>query len=44
MWVDFCLVAINENAQTEAAIGKKWVNYWLHGEFLMSRITNIGLF
>jgi cysteinyl-tRNA synthetase len=24
----------NEIAQTEAAIGKKWVNYWLHGEFL----------
>ena len=25
----------NEIAQTEAATGKKWVNYWLHGEFLI---------
>ncbi len=25
----------NEIAQTEAATGKKWVNYWLHGEFLV---------
>jgi cysteinyl-tRNA synthetase len=25
----------NEIAQTEAATGKKWVNYWLHGEFLL---------
>ena len=25
----------NEIAQSEAAIGKKWVNYWLHGEFLI---------
>jgi cysteinyl-tRNA synthetase len=24
----------NEIAQTEAATGKKWVNYWLHNEFL----------
>lgn len=24
----------NEIAQSEAAIGKKWVNYWIHGEFL----------
>ncbi|HAL18945.1 MAG TPA: cysteine--tRNA ligase, partial [Spirochaetaceae bacterium] len=26
----------NEIAQSEAATGKKWVNYWLHGEFLLS--------
>ncbi|MCL2294122.1 MAG: cysteine--tRNA ligase [Spirochaetes bacterium] len=25
----------NEIAQTEAATGKKWVNYWLHAEFLV---------
>ncbi|MCP5513889.1 MAG: cysteine--tRNA ligase [Spirochaetales bacterium] len=25
----------NEIAQSEAASGKKWVNYWLHGEFLV---------
>jgi len=25
----------NEIAQAEAATGKKWVNYWLHGEFLV---------
>lgn len=25
----------NEIAQTEGATGKKWVNYWLHGEFLI---------
>jgi cysteinyl-tRNA synthetase len=25
----------NEIAQTEAVTGKKWVNYWLHGEFLL---------
>ena len=25
----------NEIAQTEAATGKTWVNYWLHGEFLL---------
>jgi len=25
----------NELAQSEAAIGHKWVNYWLHGEFLV---------
>jgi cysteinyl-tRNA synthetase len=24
----------NEIAQSEAVTGKKWVNYWLHGEFL----------
>jgi cysteinyl-tRNA synthetase len=24
----------NEIAQSEGATGKKWVNYWLHGEFL----------
>ncbi|MBL7086218.1 MAG: cysteine--tRNA ligase [Candidatus Cloacimonetes bacterium] len=27
----------NEIAQSEAATGKKWVNYWLHGEFLIFR-------
>jgi cysteinyl-tRNA synthetase len=25
----------NELAQTEAATGRKWVSYWLHGEFLI---------
>lgn len=25
----------NEIAQSEAATGKKWVNYWLHSEFLL---------
>jgi len=25
----------NEIAQSETATGKKWVNYWLHGEFLL---------
>jgi cysteinyl-tRNA synthetase len=25
----------NEIAQSEAATGRKWVNYWLHGEFLL---------
>lgn len=25
----------NEIAQSEAATGKKWVHYWLHGEFLL---------
>ncbi len=25
----------NEIAQSEAATGKQWVNYWLHGEFLV---------
>jgi len=25
----------NEIAQAEAATGKKWVNYWVHGEFLV---------
>ena len=27
----------NEIAQSEAAIGKKFVNYWLHGAFLLSK-------
>lgn len=27
----------NEIAQTETALGKKWVNYWLHGEFLVMK-------
>jgi cysteinyl-tRNA synthetase len=26
----------NEIAQAQAATGKKWVNYWLHGEFLVT--------
>jgi cysteinyl-tRNA synthetase len=26
----------NEIAQSEAATGKKWVNYWVHGEFLIN--------
>lgn len=25
----------NEIAQSEAATGEKWVNYWIHGEFLI---------
>lgn len=25
----------NEIAQSEAATGRKWVNYWIHGEFLV---------
>ncbi|MGA2974469.1 MAG: cysteine--tRNA ligase [Spirochaetia bacterium] len=25
----------NEIAQSEAATGKKWVNYWMHGEWLL---------
>ncbi len=25
----------NEIAQTEGVTGKKWVNYWMHGEFLV---------
>jgi len=25
----------NEIAQSESALGHKWVNYWLHGEFLV---------
>lgn len=25
----------NEIAQTEACTGKKWVNWWMHGEFLL---------
>ena len=27
----------NEIAQSEAALGHKWVNYWLHSEFLMMK-------
>lgn len=26
----------NEIAQSEGAIGHKWVNYWMHGEFLVT--------
>lgn len=25
----------NEIAQSEAATGRTWVNYWMHGEFLL---------
>jgi cysteinyl-tRNA synthetase len=27
----------NEIAQSEAATGKKWVNYWVHNEFLLDK-------
>ena len=27
----------NEIAQSEAATGRKWVNYWMHAEFLLMR-------
>lgn len=27
----------NEIAQSEAALGHRWVNFWLHGEFLMMK-------
>lgn len=30
----------NEIAQSEAATGKKWVNYWLHGNFLVMQSEN----
>ncbi len=32
----------NEIAQSEGAFGKKWVNYWLHGEFLVINQGRMG--
>ena len=32
----------NEIAQSEGATGKKWVNYWLHNEFLVIAKTKDG--
>ena len=32
----------NEIAQSEGATGKKWVNYWLHGEFLVLDSGRMG--
>ena len=32
----------NEIAQSEAATGRKWVNYWLHGEFLVMKGAKIA--
>lgn len=32
----------NEIAQAEAATGKKFVNYWLHGEFLLINDNRMG--
>jgi cysteinyl-tRNA synthetase len=32
----------NEIAQSEGATGKKWVNYWLHGEFLIMPSGRMG--
>jgi len=32
----------NEIAQVEAATGKKFVNYWLHGEFLILKDLRMG--
>jgi len=32
----------NEIAQSEGATGKKWVNYWLHGEFLVLETGRMG--
>ncbi|MDP3970923.1 MAG: cysteine--tRNA ligase [bacterium] len=32
----------NEIAQNEAAVGKKTVNYWLHGEFLLTNDDRMG--
>ncbi|MFP4114107.1 MAG: cysteine--tRNA ligase [Spirochaetota bacterium] len=32
----------NEIAQSEGATGKKWVNYWLHGEFLILPSGRMG--
>lgn len=32
----------NEIAQVEAATGKKFVNYWLHGEFLVLKDSRMG--
>ena len=32
----------NEIAQSEGATGTKWVNYWLHGEFLLTEKTKMA--
>ena len=32
----------NEIAQSEGATGRKWVNYWLHGEFLVMPSGRMG--
>ncbi len=32
----------NEIAQSEGATGKKWVNYWIHGEFLVLETGRMG--
>ncbi len=32
----------NEIAQSEGATGKRWVNYWLHGEFLIMPSGRMG--
>ncbi len=32
----------NEIAQSEAATGRPWVNYWLHGEFLLTDKTKMA--
>ena len=32
----------NEIAQSEGATGRKWVNYWLHGEFLVMPTGRMG--
>ena len=32
----------NEIAQSEAALGHRWVNYWLHGEFLVLKKSKMS--
>ena len=32
----------NEIAQSEGATGTKWVNYWMHGEFLLTEKTKMA--
>jgi cysteinyl-tRNA synthetase len=32
----------NEIAQTEGATGTKWVNFWMHGEFLVMETSRMG--
>ena len=32
----------NEIAQSEASTGKRWVNYWLHAEFLLMQETKMS--
>ncbi len=32
----------NEIAQSEAATGKRWVNYWIHGEFLINETGKLS--